>query len=58
MMKVYYNEHLKKNRQARRISSIECEIFHSIIATSYQNLAERGYQLNIDCIMILKLLIL
>ena len=59
MMNAYYNEHLKQfDRLAEAASLIDWEACRPIIASSYQDLTERGGRPNIDCIVMLKLLVL
>jgi len=59
MMNAYYNEQLKKfDRLSEAASLISWESFRPIIASSYQNLTERGGRPNIDSVMMLKLLVL
>ena len=58
-MNAYYNEHLKQfDRLSEAASLIDWEAFRPIIASSYQNLTERGGRPNIDPIVMLKLLVL
>jgi IS5 family transposase len=55
----YYKKYLKDNDRLAKVASlIDWEAFRPIIASSYQNLTERGGRPNIDCTVMLKLLVL